>query len=590
MKKYTLQKKITKTFIWLFCLILLVVIVLITAISSRVYWNKSFQLCEQLVNLNLNLLNDQITEIQQTQEYIAKNEVTKEAALHYSEHGEKNYSLELQYQRMLDDVFNLFSKNIEVRGAYIVDTEGNYFYFYKESLKINHNMLNEEWYQSLTEEINMDTCYVSGYHDRTYLVNETDEQCVSMVMPIQGSEGYRFRADAFLVCDIGIDSILNSGNSKDDMQFAILDNKDELYSSTPLNLSVDEKEKIIRSVNKENTSVEILSRNLLNCSIVVSMQSQMFGWKVIGVKNLQEITDLIFSLFVIFCIAMIVVMALVSFLSNRVSRSILLPMNYLIDECNQVAAGNYHVKFEEKKSEEISFLSDTIQEMVNNVVELTNQVIQEEKMVSEEKLRALQHQINPHFLNNVLQTIKALAVAEETEKVSKMATLLGRILAYSVYEPYENVELNTELNYLHNYIELQNIRFENNILHNIDCEEDAQTVQIPKLTLQPLVENAIEHGAKGKHKIIINVSAEVEPDMVCVIINDNGTGIGREELETLKERLENGEVYQQKSSVGIVNVNERLKRTFGLQYGVQIFSPNDGGTTVVVRVPKRKED
>ena len=102
-------------------------------------------------------------------------------------------------------------------------------------------------------------------------------------------------------------------------------------------------------------------------------------------------------------------------------------MNRLISRCNRVAEGDYQVTFEEDESEEVSFLSHTIEAMVKNIVHLSGQVVEEEKKLSEEKLRVLQHQINPHFLNNVLQTIKALSVANETDKVSRMSTLLGRI-------------------------------------------------------------------------------------------------------------------------------------------------------------------
>lgn len=171
-----------------------------------------------------------------------------------------------------------------------------------------------------------------------------------------------------------------------------------------------------------------------------------------------------------------------------------------------------------------------------------------------------------------------------------MSTLLGHILAYSVYEPYQNVELGIELKYVENYIELQNIRYENHIFYSVDCEKEVEAVQIPKLTLQPLIENAIEHGYKGKNKIIINVSAEADLDMACILINDNGKGIPDDELRELERRLKAGEVYQQADSVGIVNVNERLKKIYGEEYGVQILSKNGNGTTVIIRIPKRKGD
>lgn len=146
----------------------------------------------------------------------------------------------------------------------------------------------------------------------------------------------------------------------------------------------------------------------------------------------------------------------VALISRIVSKSILTPMNRLVDCCNQVAVGNYEVEFPEGKSEEIHVLSQTVQTMIHNVFRLSEKVVEEEKKLSEEQLRALQHQINPHFLNNVLQLIKGMAVEGKTEEISRLSTLLGKILAYSVYQPYEDVELKEELEYVKNYMEIQN--------------------------------------------------------------------------------------------------------------------------------------
>lgn len=599
MRKYTLQEKITKTFIVVFSCILLITAIVMAGIMGRIYWDKSVQLSEQLVSLNLDLLNNQIMDIQESQEIIAKNAAVKETVSYYNEAykntgeeknidaSKRNYAAELQYRRKLDDVFNQLAKSSEVSGAYIIDKQGKYIYFYKESPKVGYDMLEEGWYKNLVDSVYMDICYVSGFHDRNYLVNEKNQQCISLVRPIQKKDAYIFTPDAFLVCDIALDSVLNNSGGKDDMQFALLDNNNEVYSGSPLSLDQEELTQVIAAAAKADTHVEVLRRNFLQNTIAVTMKAKMFGWKLLGIMELQEITNITYSVLAILAVTILVAVLLVMFLSKRVSRSILLPMNKLIEECNCVAAGDYDVNFQEMRSEEVSFLSDTIQSMVSNVVQLSGQLVEEEKKLSEEKVRVLQHQINPHFLNNVLQTIKGMAVSGETEKISRISTLLGHILAYSVYEPYEEVELKTELEYVKNYIELQNIRYDNRIFYSIDCEKEAEDVRIPKLTIQPLVENCIEHGYSGKGRLMINLSGEIEPDMVCVIISDNGRGIADEEMKELERRLGTGEVYRQKCSVGIVNVNERLKKIFGEEYGVEVLPKNTNGTTVIMRIPKR---
>lgn len=585
-KKYTLQKKMTKTFAIVFICILLFATLAISVISVRTYGQKSYELCEQLVSLNLNLLDNQIMDIQKVQETVAKNAQVKETVEYFHQQTKKDYGTELLYWRKMEEVFNMLAKNKEISGAYMIDKSGKFIYAHKKSPKMEYDMLTESWYSDLVETISMDNCFVSGLHDQKYLVNETEEQCVSMVMPIQIREKYRFAADAYLVFDISVSAILDD-SGKNDMQFAILDGTGELYFDTGRGLGDEMEKSVVEAIKKADTYTEVMNKNLMDNSIVVAMKSQIFGWKIIGVKQLYEIRDLNITLAIIMIAVIGVAVLLIMYLSGKVSMSVLTPIDQLINECNRVSAGDYSVEFEEKESEEVSFLSETIEHMVGNIVKLSNQVVEEEKQLSEEKLRALQHQINPHFLNNTLQTIKALAVTGETDKISRLSTLLGHILAYSVYEPYQNVELKTELNYVENYIELQNIRYDKNIFYSIDCEKEVEDVQIPKLTLQPLVENAIEHGYKGK-TMIINVSAEAEEDTACVIINDNGKGIAEHDLKELKRRLEAGEVYRQTASVGIVNVNERLKKIYGKEYGIGIISKEGKGTTVVMRIPKKR--
>lgn len=591
MRKYTLQEKIKKHLI-IFAVILTVMNITIHFFNSNIYERKSWKLCGQMVNLNLNLLNSQIAEIQNRQEMIAKNDVVREAVSYYKNCAEKDYNARLQYQRALDDIVYLFAQGSQVSAVYIVDGKGNYIYSCKKSPKIGYNMLDEAWYRQITGNVNMDVSYTSGIHRMDYLVNETEEQCISILRPIQSEGHYTFSADAFLVYDINLDSVLNNSGGDDTVRFAIMDEDDTVYSGEASTFTKEEEEQILHASREQKNQeqggyVEVLRKGLFKNSMAVSAKSQMYGWDVIGIRDMSEITEMTVRMFQIFVITIAVVLILAVFLSRRIADSVLQPMHCLIEECNLVAQGNYQVQFEESQSEEISFLADIIQGMIHNVISLSGKVAEEERKVAEEGLRMLQHQINPHFLNNVLQTIKALAVTGETDKVSRAATLLGHILTYSVYKPYQNVELRTELEYLRNYIELQNIRYNGRIICTIDCEERAQKVQIPKLTLQPLAENAVNHGMREYGKLMLYISTDIEPDMICVIMSDNGKGISEEKLAELTKSLETGKTYVQGCSIGIVNVNERLKRTFGDRYGIRIHSKHNTGTTMIIQIPDK---
>lgn len=589
-KKYTLQAKMKKTYLMFFSIILILASVAIYIITSKIYWEKTGKFVEQMVDMNLEMLNTEVAEIQNRHEMIAKNADVKNAVSYFQNQGNRDYQLEIENQRRLTEIFYLYAQSDKITSAYIIDRKGECRYFYKESPKVGYNMLHQDWYRNLTEEIVMDTCYVSEIHDKSYLINRQDELCISIVRPIQGRQRYKFEADAYLVCDISLDAVFKRSSSDESMQFAMLDKNDIFYAPDTFTLTENEIGKMLQSAKQKDVYVSVENRSMIPNHMVLSKKSKMFGWKVIGVKNLDEMNDMTAMFLIVLTITISVTIFLMAILSKRVSKTLLSPMDTLIEECNRVSKGESHVKFQDKPSKEIAFLSQTIESMVTNIVNLSSRVIEEERALSEEKLRSLQHQINPHFLNNVLQTIKALAVAGETEKVSRITTLLGHILAYSIYEPYENVELGMEVEYLKNYIELQNIRYNNRIVCSFDCDVCAEHIQIPKLTLQPLVENSINHGLKEKGTLVVSVGTDIEKDSICIIISDNGKGISEEKLENIRERLKKGESFASKRSIGIINVNERLKRVFGDRCGIQIHSRYESGTTVVIVIPREENE
>lgn len=586
MKAYTLQKKMIRLFCSAFIAISLLMFIIMSVIVGRINIDMSSQLCEQLVSLHLDSLNNKMLETERTQEIIASNRVIREAVQYFADTKEHNYAKELEYRRAMDNVFYVLAKNSKIMNAYIVGPDGNYFYFYKDSLKYGHNMLEEDWYRKTIEKISMNTCYMTGLHDKAYMVNHQDTECVSMIIPIQVKDSYVFRADAYLVCDIDFSTVFHAEDFSDTIWFAVFNEQEILYTSKPDGLSKEEEQRLLQDIDEE-TGVYKTHDNIR--SLMVTMDARMFGWRVAGIKELAEIRLFNQMLLLLFAGMVSITVLLVIVVAKSVAKSILKPMDRLIESCNQVGKGDCISVMEVEGSIEISYLSKTINEMLSNKNSLSKQLIEEEKKLSEEKLRTLQQQINPHFLNNVLQTVKALAIEKETDKISRISTLLGRFLAYCVYQPYEKVELETELDYLKSYIDLQNIRYEGRIIYNIDCEDLIKRVMIPKLTLQPIVENAIEHGYQKNHKLVIDITAEQDIDAIHIIIRDNGQGMTEEQVRLLKGKLQSGDVYHQECSIGIVNVNERIRRMYGNDYGIEFISQEEKGTLVIIKIPDRRE-
>lgn len=584
MKKSTLGSKIKKIYFIGFMGIIVISVLGFAMLSNRMYTKQSFAFCENAVRLNLNLLEKRLLQIQEGQRMMAEDPQMKEIIKYRDTSEPLDYSIELYHQRDVSDKFSVLFRNSEIENAYIINTQGDCLYFYKSPVR-SGKIMEQQWFREVIESASMSTSYISGVHDKSYLINEKKEQCISMVMPITvGMEGAPFSSKAYLVCDINLKQILE--NSSSDIKFALLYADREWYSFEDIKDSDEIKNWIMLEEDTGEAKVEIFEQKNENDLMAVALKTKVFGLKLLGIKELKETGAIQRGMIELF-ILIIGAATLLTFIISRMTvRAIVNPMNSLMDKCHQVAQGNYAIEFGEEQIQELGVLSDTIRDMISDVVQLNQRMVEEEKKFSEQKLRALQHQINPHFINNVLQSIKAMALSGENKKISDISTYLGKIMAYSVYRPYESVTIKEELEHVKNYLEVQNIRFDNRILYSIECGEKIEKVKTLKLTLQPLVENAVEHGLKSKEKEFITISVDEEEDMLCIIITDNGTGISKEKIQELKQKLCAGEIYEQEKSIGLLNVNERIRKKYGEQYGLELISKEGNGTTVIVKIPK----
>ncbi len=276
-------------------------------------------------------------------------------------------------------------------------------------------------------------------------------------------------------------------------------------------------------------------------------------------------------------------------LSSLISKSILIPIDRLVKSFSQIAHGETDVTFEQSDSAEVNLLARTAREMLDHIHSLSGDLIRKEKQFSREQLKVLQHQINPHFLNNALQTVKSLAVTGNMDAVSRMATLLGKLLAYSVYEPFGRVPLSEELQYTENYIILQKNRYPG-IEYSIDCEDGLRNVPVPKLIIQPLVENAIEHGLPGSREGHISVCVEADEGEIHMIVSDSGTGFSEEKKKEVTAKLNGGSADGSSGSIGLLNVHRRIQSIYGKPYGISILSRAGMNTSVVITIPRKGEE
>ena len=220
-----------------------------------------------------------------------------------------------------------------------------------------------------------------------------------------------------------------------------------------------------------------------------------------------------------------------------------------------------------------------------------------ELLETQMKFVQLQNQINPHFLYNTLENIRARAILDDNEVIADMTEALSRFFRYNISKRESIVKLSEELDNIRTYMHIQMYRFSNkfDFLVYIHDDEDIMDTMIPKMTLQPIVENAIFHGMEkkiGKGRIEIHV--ESDTDKVFVLVEDNGVGMSPEQLEKLTARLSEKEEDSTDSrrrgdGIAMRNINNRLKLLFGEDYGLTISSTEGVGTEVGLVLPRRPE-
>jgi Predicted signal transduction protein with a C-terminal ATPase domain len=249
----------------------------------------------------------------------------------------------------------------------------------------------------------------------------------------------------------------------------------------------------------------------------------------------------------------------------------------------------------QERKDEIGILHDSFGIMLERNKKLIEQEYQSKIEKREAQLRALQAQINPHFMYNTLQVIGGMALKKESSKVYKVTTALGDIMRYSLNFSDEMVCLREEIQYFQAYLTIQNERFGNKINLEIDVPEALEDCIIPKLILQPLLENSMEHGLSdrvGQWLIRLKGTIQNKEDLLLTL-EDNGIGISPQRLEQIRESLKNETEKTMKagSHIGLCNVNTRIRLKFSEdRYGISIDSKEGEGTTVKVRIKVIRRD
>lgn len=283
--------------------------------------------------------------------------------------------------------------------------------------------------------------------------------------------------------------------------------------------------------------------------------------------------------------AYIMVFLMASF--SSFGKKITKPMEELCDYTMKLANGSLKVRAPKSNIREIRMLSDQYDQMVVRIGELIEHIKEEQELKRKTELKLLQAQINPHFLYNTLDTIVWLAEGKRHEEVVEMITALSSFLRMGLNNGRDFITVRGEEEHIKSYLQIQHFRYEDIMDYEIDLEEEIKEYSMLKLTLQPIVENALYHGIKNcRKKGFLKISGWQEKEDIFLRVEDNGIGMKPDELEKMQKLVRRGgEDVDQREGFGIANVAERIRLNFGGAYGLQMESEYGVGTKVTVKIP-----
>lgn len=274
------------------------------------------------------------------------------------------------------------------------------------------------------------------------------------------------------------------------------------------------------------------------------------------------------------------------FLAAMVSNSIVKPIQSLKSNMIDVSHGNLQSYSDLQKSDEVSVLGQVFNQMLSEIENLINQVVHSQKQKRQAEFRALQSQINPHFLYNTLDTLQWKALEYKAFEVADLVNSLSRFFRISLSGGNEYIPIEDEIEHARTYLEIQKVRYKDKIQFKIQPSPNLHQECVPKLIIQPLVENAIYHGLKPKKEGgEIDIIVSKDEDCIQVEVRDNGVGMTADQLNTLKRNLKDS---VESNHYGLYNINERLKYTFGDDYQIRVESIENKGTIVLLKIPAKE--
>lgn len=359
----------------------------------------------------------------------------------------------------------------------------------------------------------------------------------------------------------------------------------ELLSASDHDYFSGEKAEAAEKILNELEEKSVKSMTVRQAGKTEAYQIQRFhntSYKILGILNPEQAFEERYNLEEVLLITVLITLS-VAYVIYRFVRSQTRPLYQLADTMSKVGEGNLEEYAEIEGTEEIRQLSETYNKMINDINHYISEIYRAESEKRSAEIHALQMQINPHYMYNTLTSIKWLAWQGDMNKTTKVIDAFISLLRNTISNTEGFILVEQEIENLKNYVLINQVRYGDNVNVEYFIAMDCNQYKVPKLILQPFVENAFFHAFPEGKKGSIQVFARRDKDCLRFDIIDNGIGIEKKKLQLLQKK--EGQKGEHFTGIGVENVDDRIKMIYGKDYGIKILSEEKRGTTITILLP-----
>lgn len=493
--------------------------------------------------------------------------------------GASGWDSETAYIRSVLE--NVANSHREVAGIFIATKED--LYVSTGMSRISRDPFqNERWYREASEnpeEIQL-ISVVTGRNivtNRSYSIDDV----FSLAKAVQDPETGEVLG--VILLDIRHDIIQSSinGVTIGEKGFVFVMDQEDNIVYTPVN-------GIVYRVNpKWVKAMEPMSVQIQGGSYQIRSElSPYTGWRTVGVFSMDEVMSSVNTIVYILFTCVIISLVLVVIVSFKFSRTLTNPIFKLKRLMKQAESGDLTVRFNFEHNDEIGELGQSFNHMIARIDQLIQMVYVEQENKRTAEMKSLQEQIKPHFLYNTLDTISWMARDYDAEDIVRLVDALTNMFRIGLSHGKDIITVKEEITHVSNYLYIQKIRYKDKLNYVIHVDESLYAIEVPKLILQPLVENAIYHGVKAKRGGgTITITGVPEGENLVFTVQDNGAGMPQEKVEELNRRMSERSVLDEQKSFGLFYIRERIQLCYGTGYGVHVESALGEGTRVTITLP-----